>query len=146
MAGFINEKTKSIEEMMPELTTIKWEGIFLGSQSESHSVLSNSLQPHGMQPARFLYPCNSPGQSTGVGSQSLLQGIFPIQGLNPGLPHCRWILYHLNYQERPRKSKIGKWESMRRTLETKGNCIYRLGYINEYILFREPLISTFYLT
>ena len=36
---------------------------------------------------------NSLGQNTGVGSLSLLQGIFPTQGLNPGLPHCRWILY-----------------------------------------------------
>ena len=35
---------------------------------------------------------------TGVGSLSLLQGIFPTQGLNPGLPHCRWILYQVSYQ------------------------------------------------
>ena len=37
----------------------------------------------------------TPGQNTGVGSHSLLQGIFPTQGLNPGLLHCRWILYQL---------------------------------------------------
>ena len=47
----------------------------------SHSVVSDSLQPH------VLYsPWNSPGQNTGVGSRSLLQGIFPIQESNPGLP------------------------------------------------------------
>ena len=40
---------------------------------------------------------NSPGQNTGVGSFSLLQDIFPIQGLNPGLPHCRRILYQLSH-------------------------------------------------
>ena len=40
----------------------------------------------------------SPGKDTGVGSPSLLQGIFPTQGLNPGLLHCRWILYHLSHQ------------------------------------------------
>ena len=40
----------------------------------------------------------SPGQNTGVGSHSLLQGIFPIQGLNTGLLHCRQILYQLSYQ------------------------------------------------
>ena len=40
-------------------------------------------------------PWNSPGQNTGMGSCSLLQGIFPTQGSNPGLPHCRWILYQL---------------------------------------------------
>ena len=47
-------------------------------------------------------PWNSPGQNTGVGSLSLLQGIFPTQGSNPGLPHCRWILYQLSHQESPR--------------------------------------------
>ena len=40
---------------------------------------------------------DSPGKNTGVGYHALLQGIFPTQGLNPGLPHCRWILYHLNH-------------------------------------------------
>ena len=45
---------------------------------------------------------NSPGQNIGVGSLSLLQGIFPIQGLNPGLPHCRQILYQLNHMGSPR--------------------------------------------
>ena len=60
--------------------------------SESHSVVFNSLQLHGL-----YIPWNSPGQDTGMGSLSLLQGIFPTQGLNPGLPHCRWILYHLSH-------------------------------------------------
>ena len=41
---------------------------------------------------------NSPGQNTGVGCHSLLQGVFPTQGLNPGLPHCRWILYQLSLE------------------------------------------------
>ena len=46
-------------------------------------------------------PWNSPGQNTGVGSLSLLQGIFPTQGLNLGLPHCRWILYQLSHKGSP---------------------------------------------
>ena len=46
-------------------------------------------------------PWNSPGQNTGVGSCSLLQGIFPTQGLNPCLPHCRRIPYQLSHQGRP---------------------------------------------
>ena len=50
-------------------------------ESESHSVLSNSLQPHGL-----YSPWNSPGQNTGVGSLSLLRGIFLTQRLNPDLP------------------------------------------------------------
>ena len=47
-------------------------------------------------------PWNSPGQNTGVGSLSLLQGIFPTQGSNPGLPHCRQILYQLSHKGNPR--------------------------------------------
>ena len=58
---------------------------------------SDSLWPHGL-----YSPWNSPGQNTGVGNCSLLQGIFPTQGLNPGLPHCRWILYQLSHQGSPR--------------------------------------------
>ena len=45
---------------------------------------------------------NSLGQNTGVGSLSLLQGIFPTQGLNPGLPHCRQVLYQLSHKGSPR--------------------------------------------
>ena len=67
------------------------------SESESHSVMSDSLRPHG----RYS-PWNSPGQTTGVGSLSLLQGIFPTQGSNPGLLHCRKILYQLNHKGSPR--------------------------------------------
>ena len=44
---------------------------------------------------------DSPGQNTGVGSLSLLQGIFPTQGLNPGLPYCRRILYPLSHKRSP---------------------------------------------
>ena len=47
------------------------------------------------------YPWNSPGQNTGVCSLSLLQGIFPTQGLNPGLSCCRQILYTLSNQGSP---------------------------------------------
>ena len=45
---------------------------------------------------------NSPGKNTGVVSLSLLQGIFPTQGSNPGLPHCGWILYQLSHKGSPR--------------------------------------------
>ena len=58
--------------------------------------MSESLRPHGL-----YNPWNSPGQNTGVGSRSVLQGIFPTQGLNPGFPHCRWILYQLSHQGSP---------------------------------------------
>ena len=64
-------------------------------ESESHSVMSNSLWSHGL-----YCPCSSPGQNTGIGSLSLLQGIFPTQGLNPGLPHYRQIFYQMSYKGR----------------------------------------------
>ena len=65
-----------------------------------HSGMSNSLWPHALQPFRLLCPWDSPGKDTGVGCHALLQGIFPTQGSNPGLPHCRQILYHLSHQGR----------------------------------------------
>ena len=66
-------------------------------ESESRSVVSDSLWPHGL-----YSPWNSPGQNTGVGSLSLLQRIFPTQGLNPGLLHCRQILYQVSHKVSPR--------------------------------------------
>ena len=60
--------------------------------------MSDSLRSHGL-----YSPWNSPGRNTGVGSLSLLQGIFPTQGLNTGLPHCRRIRYHLSHQGSPAK-------------------------------------------
>ena len=63
--------------------------------------MSDSSRPHG------LYSTwNSPGQNTGVSSLSLLQGIFPTQELNPGLPYCRRILNQLSHQGNPR---IREW-------------------------------------
>ena len=61
--------------------------------SESRSVVCNLSQPH-----RLCSPWVSPGQNTAVGSCSLLQGTVPTQGSNPGLPHCRRILYQLSHQ------------------------------------------------
>ena len=63
------------------------------SESESRSVVSDSLQPQGLSS-----PWNSPGQNTGRDSLSLLQWIFLTQELNQGLLHCRWILHQLSYE------------------------------------------------
>ena len=72
-----------------------WDGILgergrsqLGRQEArvcvlSNSVVSDSLQPRGLQPTRLLCPWNSPGKNTGVGSHALFEGIFPTQGSNP---------------------------------------------------------------
>ena len=65
-------------------------------ESVSCSVTSDSLKPHELQPTRLLCPWNSPGKNTGVGSHSLLQGIFPTQ--------CRQILYLLSHQRSPFKA------------------------------------------
>ena len=62
----------------------------------SHSVVSDSLWLHGLFLPGFS-AWNSSGKNTGVGSHSILQGIFPIQELNPSLLHCRHILYHLSH-------------------------------------------------
>ena len=51
-------------------------------------------------------PWNSPGQNTGVGRLTLLQGIFPTQGSKPGLPHCRWFLYQLTHQGSPQRKVV----------------------------------------
>jgi len=73
--------------------------------SKSGSVVSDSLRPHGL-----YSPWNSAGQNTGVGSLSLLQGIFPTQGSNPGLPHCRQILYQLSHKGSPLYIEVNsKW-------------------------------------
>ena len=72
------------------------------NESESHSVMSDSLRPHGL-----YSPWNSPGQNTGVGSLSLLQETFPTQGSNPGLLHCRWILYQLSHKGSHKNTGVG---------------------------------------
>ena len=74
-----NLRTKDKINLVHE---VKW--------SESHSVMPETLS------------MNSPGQNTGVGSLSLLQGIFLTQVSNPGLPHCRRILYQLSHKGSPR--------------------------------------------
>ena len=67
----------------------------------SRSVMSDSATSWTV--ARQAPPCHgdSPGKNTGVGCHALLREIFPTQGLNPGLPYCRWILYHLSHQGNP---------------------------------------------
>ena len=76
-------------------------------------------RPHGLQLDRFLCPWNSPGKNAGVGSHSLLQGIFPTQGLNPHSLHCRQILYRLRHQGRTHlielkytRETVGWWKSV----------------------------------
>ena len=73
--------------------------LYIKLESESCSVVSDSLQLYS--------PWNSPGQNTGVGSLSLLQGIFPTQGSNSGLLHCRRIVYQLSHKGSPKNTGVG---------------------------------------
>ena len=65
------------------------------------SVMPKLLRPHDCSPPGSSVHGDSPGKNTWVGCHALLQGIFPTQGLNPGLLHCRQILYCLNQQGSP---------------------------------------------
>ena len=69
-------------------------------KSENCSAMSNSLRPHGL-----YSPRNSPGQNTGMGSLSFLQGIFPTQRSNPSLPHCRF--FPAEPQVKPKNTAVG---------------------------------------
>ena len=114
--------SKEIGSHLPTNTKCKFKKLFnleicLGLNSRlanintlSHcvgcSVVSDSLQPHRLYPAKLLCPWDSPGKDTGVDCHSLLQRIFLTQGLNPGLLHCRQILYHLSVRPRFKSWKI----------------------------------------
>ena len=65
-------------------------------------ILSDSLQPCGLEPTSLLCPWRSSRQEYWHALLRPPQGTFPTQGLNPGLLHCRQILYHLSYQASPK--------------------------------------------
>ena len=73
------------------------------SESVSYSVVSDSLRPQGLEPARLLCPWNSLDKNTWVVSHSLFQGIFLTQGQNLDLLHCRQILHRLSQQGNPHR-------------------------------------------
>ena len=71
-----------------------------------HACLVTQLCPTLCNPVGYSPPGlsdhgASPGKKTGVGCHALLQGIFPTQGSNPGLRHCKQIFYHLSHQGSP---------------------------------------------
>ena len=91
------------------------------------SVVSDSLRPHAPQPARLLCPWDSPGKNNGVSSHSLLQGIFPTQGSNPRLLHCRHILSRLSHMEARRMQSFGYKISKFRGSMAASACSQRWG-------------------
>jgi len=93
------------------------------NESVSHSVVSDSLWPHELQPSRLLCPWDYPGKNTGVGCHFLLPGIFPTQGLNPCLLHRRQILYHF---ELPKWMKTPCYRTGLRPSSKCFTCIHSL--------------------
>ena len=77
-----------IDLLVPKiLILLKRLSLLCVSHMFSHSVVSDSLQPHGLQPARLLCPWHSPSKNTRAGCHLLLQGIFPTQGSTLCLRH-----------------------------------------------------------
>ena len=90
-----------ISHLLPVTTSLK-----INTHTQTHTyVITVKLKAAQLcltlRDPRDYSPWNSPGQNTGLGSLSLLYGIFPTQGLNPGLLHCRQILYQLNHKGNP---------------------------------------------
>ena len=93
----------------------QWETELLNNPAKTHlfptapplcaglscSVMSSSLQSHGLKPARLSFHGDSPGKNTEMGCLALLQGIFPTKRSNSGFRYCRWILYCLSHQGSP---------------------------------------------
>ena len=91
----------------------------------------DSLQPHGL-----YSPWNSPDQNTGVGCHFHLQGNFPNQGLNPGLPHFRMILYQLSHQGSPNGHEF---EQTQGDIEGQGNPLCRSPWGHKELDMTEQL-------
>ena len=82
--------------------------------SSCYCLLTQAFPTPGEEPTRLLCPWDSPGRNPGMGRHFLLQRIFPAQGSNPGLLHCRQILYHWATKEaqiRAETVKLGRGNS-----------------------------------
>ena len=102
--------TESKSLSFTSVSLLQMEGTH-GCLCQSHLVVSDSLWPNG------LYgPWSSLGQNTRGGSRSLLQGIFPTQGSNPGLPHSRQIFYQLSHQGSPYMPMADSYWCMAKTI------------------------------
>ena len=92
--GFFLQNPSSYQEPRPFLGAVTPAPPLVPlSEKWSRSVVSDSLRPHGHQAPQWDFL----GKSTGVGCHFLLQGIFPTQGSNPGLLHCRQMVYRLSH-------------------------------------------------
>ena len=120
-------------------TTLKFSRDLDSSQKWKSKLLSHVQL---CEPMDHNNPWNSPGHNAGTGCLSLLQGIIPTQGSNPGLPHCSWILHQLSHKGSPR---ILEWVayplssgSSRPRNQTGVSCISG-GFFNNWATLRSPL-------
>ena len=114
-------------------------------KSESRSLVSSSLQPHGIYSS-----WNSAGQNTGVSSHSLFQGIFPTQGSNPGFPHDRQIFYQP--PGKPKNTGVGSLSLLQGIFPTQElnqgllHCrqiLYQVSYEELWAMTTQSKISVF---
>ena len=94
----VSEPLRSFTMSIKWTAQTEWDQVYSKERrerSESRLIVSDSFRPYGL-----YNPWNSPGQSTGEGILSLLQGIVPTQWSNPGILHCRGILYQLSHKGR----------------------------------------------
>ena len=113
----------------------------------SHSVVSNSLRPHGLEPPGSSVHGDFQGKNTGVGCHALLQGIFPTQGSNPGLPHCRCLSHQgnpriLEWVAYPFSSRSSQPRNRTDVSCTAGGFFYQLSYQRSLWLLTLPLYRT----
>ena len=95
----------------------------------SRSVMSTLCDPMDCSPPGSSVHRDSPGKNTGVGCHALLQRIIPPQGSNPGLLHCRRILYHLSHQGSPYSHYIDNIHYI-----IKKKIVYIIYYVHEFQL------------
>ena len=110
-----NKAPKSTTLQFEESEKVQWKW-----KSTSHVWLLAA--PWTVTPWRSSVLGDSLGKNTGLGCHSLLQGIFPTQGMNPSLLHCRWILYHLSHQGNSywaREKKNLNWKLAKRNNKNK---------------------------
>ena len=110
------------------------------SETESWSAVPDALRLHGLHS-----PWNSPGKDTGVGSLSLLQGIFPTQGSNPCLLHCRQILYQVSHKGSPRILEWVAYPFSSRSSQPRNwtgvSCIAG-GFFTNWAIREAPIINS----
>ena len=107
--------------------------------------MSDSLRPHGI-----YSPWSSPGQNTGVGSYSLLQGIFPTQGSNPGIPHCKEDSLPVEPPGKPKNIGVGSLSFLQQIFLTQESnqgllhcrwILYQLSYQGCLLIFYVCVLS-----